>query len=134
MKSDEMNDAEKGLYNQLMGESRPELNKHRNLVIFVSALAFVVVALLMFIWQTHAVALATVFQRGGLLYSLYGAGLLSIGAISKPATLGLMSMARYNYNTRLFRALMKARFSAHVGFLFVVTGFGCQSAGLFLDP
>ncbi len=59
---------------------------------------------------------------------MYGALLLALGAIAMPSTLGLMSMTRFDGNSKLFAELMKSRFSALVGVYFIVGGFSIQAS------
>jgi hypothetical protein len=122
-----MNDQESKTYAWLLNETKPELGRHRRRVVIGSILASL--AILCFIkcyWLTPTLTDSTRLVIGGQFYALFGALLLAIGAISRPSTLGLMSMTRLNGNPKLFAELMKSRFSARVGIGFVVGGFLMQ--------
>jgi len=131
MKSIQMNDEEKKIYAMLVERAKPELKRYRRKVIIGSVMMFLaVLGLIIWYWVTSTVANSTSLLIGGLLYAFWGALLLTLGAVSSPSTLGLMSMTRLDGNPKLFAELMKARFSAIVGVDFIVVGFSIQAVAM----
>ena len=131
MKANQMSDGERKTYVWLVNETKPELKRHQCEVIIASTVVFLVVLGVM-IWYgiRPTVAYSTSLLIGGQLYSLYGALLLALGAVSSPSTLGLISMARWDGNPKLFAELMKSRFSALVGISFIMCGFTIQALAM----
>ena len=129
MKSNQMGDSERETYTRFVKETKPVLKRYQCKVIIASIVVFLVV-LGIIIWYCNrpTVAYSTSLLIGGGLYALWGALLLALGAFSSPTTLGLMSMTRFNGNSKLFAELMKSRFSAIVGVSFIVGGFSIQAA------
>ena len=133
MKSNQMSDSERETYTRFVKETKPVLKRYQCKVIIASIVVFLVV-LGIIIWYCNmpTVAYSTSLLIGGGLYALWGALLLALGAFSSPTTLGLMSMARFNGNSKLFAELMKSRLSAIVGVSFIVGGFSIQSICMLL--
>ncbi len=133
MKANQMSDGERETYAWLLNKTRTELNKHRCKVIIASIVVFLVVlGIIVWYWNRPSVAYSTSLLIGGGLYALWGALLLALGIVSSPLTLGLMSMTRVGYNSKLFAELMKSRFAAIVGVSFIVGGFSIQSICMLL--
>ncbi len=132
MKDNQMSDGERETYARFANETKPELKRHRRKVIIRSVVAFLAVlgAIRIWYWITSTATFGTSLLIGGQLYALWGALLLALGALSSPPTLGLMSMTRWDGNSRLFAELMKARFSAIVGVYFIVGGFFIQASAM----
>ena len=129
MKANQMSDGERKTYTWLLNETKPEINRYRRKVIIGSTVVFLtVLGVIIWYWVRPTVAYSTSLLIGGLLYAWYGALLLALRALSSPSTLGLMSMTRFDGNSKLFAELMKSRFSAIVGVYFIVGGFSIQAA------
>jgi len=129
MKSNQMSDGEREIYITLLNIAKPDINRHRRKVIIGSIVVFLVVlGIIIWYWVRPTVSISTSLLIGGGLYALWGALLLALGAFSKPFTLGLMSMTRVGFNSKLFLELMKSRFTAIVGVCFIVIGFSIQAA------
>jgi len=115
---------EERVYESLMKAAKPRLTKYKWGVIIISIGIFILISYLVYgYWVRPSISHFTSAVIGAQFYSLYGALLLSLGAIAKPYTLALMSMTRVGYNTDLFTELMKSRFIARIGIGFVVFGF-----------
>lgn len=128
MKQDLLTDTEKETYARFVNESKRELKRFRVVVSILSSLVFITISYgIIQWWMSQNVAVDTSLVIGGALFSLYGALLLSLGAVSKPETVALMSMTRYDGNPKLFAQLMKARLSAQVGVYYIVGGVFIQS-------
>ena len=133
MKANQMSDGERETYSWLVNKTKPELNKHRRWVIIGSiVISLLVLITIVRFWIIPTVTITTSLLIGGQLYALWGALLLVLGAVSSPPTLGLMSMTRWDGNSKLFAELMKSRFSARVGIAFVVCGFFIQALGMLI--
>ena len=127
MKYSQMSDEERKTYTMLLNIAKPEINRHRRKVIIGSIMVFLVVLFVMiWYWIGPTVTPSNSLIIGGQFYALWGALLLALGVVSSPLTLGLMSMTRVDFNSKLFAELMKSRFSAIVGVYFVVGGFLIQ--------
>jgi len=126
-----MSEGERETYDLLVNQTKPEINKHRRWVIIGSTVIFLLVLItIVRFWIIPTVTITTSLLIGGQLYALWGALLLVLGAVSSPPTLGLMSMTKYDGNSKLFAELMKSRFSAIVGISFIVGGFSIQAVAL----
>lgn len=122
--NNEQDSQKQEYYDSLIKETKPRLNKYKQVVVIVSIAVFMIIAYLVYsYWMRPSVAHFTSIVIGAQFYSLYGALLLSLGAIAKPYTLALMSMTITGCNADLFTALMKSRFTARIGISFVVFGF-----------
>ena len=133
MKYNQMSDEERKTYTWLVNKTKPEIKRYRRKVIIASiVVSLVVLGIIIWYWNRPTVAYSTSLLIGGGLYALWGALLLALGAVSSPSTLGLMSMTRWDGNSKLFMELMKSRFSAIVGVSFIVGGFSNQSICMLL--
>ena len=133
MKSNQMSDSERETYTRFVKETKPVLKRYQCKVIIASiVVSLVVLGVIIWYWNRPTVAYSTSLLIGGGLYALWGALLLALGAVSSPSTLGLMSMTRWDGNSKLFMELMKSRFSAIVGVSFIVGGFSIQSICMLL--
>jgi len=131
MKSNQMSDGERATCTWLVNKTKPERKRHRCQVISASIVMFLVgLGAIIQCWISPTVSYSTSLLIGGLFYAWYGTLLLALGAISSPITLGLMSMTRYDGNSKLFTELMKSRFSAHIGIWFLVGAFAIQLLGM----
>ena len=131
MKYNQMSDEEREIYTTLLNKTKPKINRHRRKVIIASiVVSLVVLGTIIWYWNRPTVAYSTSLLIGGGLYALWGALLLARGAVSSPSTLGLMSMTRWDGNSKLFVELMKSRFSALVGVYFIVGGFSLQASAM----
>ena len=128
MKGNQMSDGERETYTRFVRETKPALKRYQCKVIIGSTVVFLTVLgiIIIWYWVRPTVSISTSLLIGGGLYALYGALLLALGAVSTPSTLGLMSMTRFDGNSKLFAELMKSRLSARVGIYFVVLGFSLQ--------
>ena len=133
MKANQMSDSEREIYTRFVKETKPEIKRYKRKVIIGSTVvSLVVLGIIIWYWNRPTVAYSTSLLIGGGLYALWGALLLALGAFSSPSTLGLMSMTRWDGNSKLFMELMKSRFSAIVGVSFIVGGFSIQSICMLL--
>ena len=129
MKSNQMSDSERETYTRFINETKPEINRYQRKVIIASiVVSLAVLGAIIWYWITPTVTYSASLLIGGQLYAWYGALLLALRAFSSPSTLGLMSMARWDGNSKLFAELMKSRFTAIVGVYFIVIGFSIQAA------
>ena len=88
MKTDQMNDQERKTYTWFIDETKPERKKHLCRVIIASIIVFLIVlGMIIWYWTRSDVPHITSLSLGGQLYSLWGALLLALGAISKPSKL-----------------------------------------------
>ena len=131
MKDDQISDEERKIYIRLVHKTKPALKRHQYKVIIGSTVVFLtVLGIIIWYWNRPTVSYSTSLLIGGGLYALWGALLLALGAVSTPSTLGLMSMTRVGFNSKLFAELMKSRFSALVGIYFIVGGFSLQASAM----
>jgi len=129
MKDDQMSDSERETYTRFVKETKPALKRYQCKVIIGSIVVFLVVlGVIVWYWISPTVTYSASLLIGGQLYALYGALLLAVGAFSSPSILALMSMTRWDGNSKLFAALMRSRFSARVGIYFIVGGFSIQAS------
>ena len=129
MMGNQMSDSERETYTRFVNETKPEINRYQRKVIIGSVVIFLIVlGAIIWYWISPTVAYSTSLLIGGQLYALYGALLLAVGAFSSPSILALMSMTRWDGNSKLFAALMMSRFSARVGIYFIVGGFSIQAS------
>ena len=133
MRVNQMSEGERETYEWLVNKTKPELKRHQYKVVIGSIVVFLVVlGIVIWYWIMPPLAHSTSLLIGGQLYALWGALLLARGAWSSPPTLGLMSMTRWDGNSKLFMKLMKSRFNAVVGISFIVGGFSIQSICMLL--
>ena len=131
MKDNKMSDGERETYARFANETKLELKRHRSKVTIASTVVFLaVLGIIVWYWMRPTVTYSTSLSIGGQFYALYGALLLALGAVSSPSTLGLMSMTRWDGNSKLFAELMKSRLSAVVGIYFIVSGFFIQGLAM----
>ena len=129
MRVNQMSDSERETYTRFVKETKPALKRHQYKVVIASIVVFLVVlGVIVWYWVRPTVSISTSLSVGGQLYAFWGALLLVLGALSSPSTLGLMSMTRWDGNSKLFAELMKSRFTAIVGVYFIVIGFSIQAA------
>lgn len=124
MKIDQMSGRERKFYTPFEDETKPELKRYRYKLIIAS----VVVCLaglggMIGFCMMPTITCCDVLLIGGLFYSLCGAVILAVAAVSSKATIGLMCITFTGGNAELFVGFMKARFSAIVGVCFLVGGF-----------
>jgi len=123
----QLSQNERDTYERLLKETEGEVRRYRRRVIGMSiVVALVIFALIRWYWIGPSIDHKTSLLIGGLFYAFYGGLLLALQAFSSPSTLALMSMSRFNGNSRLFAQLMKSGFSAKVGVCFIVAGFCIQ--------
>ncbi len=131
MRGNQMSDEEREIYTTLLNIAKPDINRHRRKVIIRSIVAFLaVVVIIIWYWNRPTVAYSTSLSLGGQFYALWGALLVVLAALSSPSTLGLMSMTRWDGNSKLFAELMKSQFSALVGISFIICGFIIQALAM----
>ena len=129
MKDSQMNKTEGETYVQLMDKTKLARRKHQHRLVIASiVVSLAVLRVTIWYWTKPNVAYSTSLSLAGHLCGLYGALLLAVGAVSKPSTIGLMSMTRYCYNSKLFTELMNSRLNARIGVIFIVIAFSIHSA------
>lgn len=115
---------EQEFYESLMERAKPRLARNKWQVIIGSIGVSIIISYLVYgYWVGLSVSHFTSIVIGAQFCSLWGAFLLTLGAVAKPSTLALMSMTKVSYNADLFVELMKSRFTAKVGIGFVFFGF-----------
>jgi hypothetical protein len=131
MKIDQIDNEERKIYTLFEDKTKPELKRYRCRLIIAS----VVVSLaglggMIWFCIMPTITCCDVLLIGGLFYSLCGAVILAVAAVSSKATIRLMCMTFTYGNIKLFAGFMKARFSAIVGICFLVGGFFIQASAM----
>jgi hypothetical protein len=134
MENDRLSKSETRTLNWLIKETKDKLKQQKMILTITSGLVFVAIAILIYsYWINPNLSNLTSIIIGGQLYTVYGAVLSATGAFTKISTIGLMSMARWDGNPKLFYELRKSSMASIVGICFIGFGFLIQSIGMIIN-